>query len=488
MSVTDQGGQRPPENLPATIAGKAEAYAAGVLNTKNLDRLAKAMPSHVDPERFKRNLVMALVGHPKLLECNPADVYHEVGRAGSLGFNIDPVLGEAYLITGYDKARGGSIPQLRIGWKGFAKLARQSGQIRGTPYAHEVCAKDVFRVFLGTDKRIEHTLPEGEWDRGDVVGYYAVMTYVDGTSDFEVMSHPAIQKIRNRSEGYKAFKAGKISSTPWESDYDEMAKKTVMRRLTKRGPLSPEMADAMRIDDEDFGASLQLGDDAPPPRRLTPAEQFRARQLENGKAGGPAGEGFDREHVKRELAGDDQGEGGDVIDAEVEELDEELQVPCTACGAGVGEECREGCPGEEGAEQAAATQEHAEGNAGEPQGLDPSTATGSSGPTSEQAQTDTTEPSTATSDGASPSPSTDKAPAAAAEGPPGPKLTLAERSAAYETRIKGAGSTTKLKAIHAAAAQLRADLDDKDPERLVELDKLFNDRFSILEDAEKAGG
>lgn len=65
--------------------------------------------------------------------------------------------------------------------------------------------------------------------------------------------------------------------------------------------------------------------------------------------------------------------------------------------------------------------------------------------------------------------------------------TLDQRSDAYEARITAAPSTVKLKSIQAAAAQLRKDLDAGDPERLAELDNLFNETFATLEEAEKAG-
>jgi len=66
-----------------------------------------------------------------------------------------------------------------------------------------------------------------------------------------------------------------------------------------------------------------------------------------------------------------------------------------------------------------------------------------------------------------------------------PPVTLASRAAAYEARIKAAPNTIKLKAIHAAGVGLRSDLDASDPERLVELEELFNATFATLEDAER---
>jgi recombination protein RecT len=77
-------------------------------------------------------------------------------------------------------------------------------------------------------------------DRGETVGYYSVFKLRDGSSDSEDMTVEDVEKIRNRS------KSG--NNGPWKTDYDEMAKKTVIKRLLKRAPMSIELADAVQID------------------------------------------------------------------------------------------------------------------------------------------------------------------------------------------------------------------------------------------------
>lgn len=65
------------------------------------------------------------------------------------------------------------------------------------------------------------------------------------------------------------------------------------------------------------------------------------------------------------------------------------------------------------------------------------------------------------------------------------ELTLAQRSDNYETRLKGAPNPTKLRAIREAGAALRDALDAADPERLAELERLFNDRFEMLSEQDQ---
>lgn len=271
-----------------SIPAKAGLFARNVLDGGRMEALKASLPSHIKPERFERNLIIAVTQQPKLLNCNPAEVFAEVSKAAALGLYLDPQLGEAYLIVGYDGRRRCEVPQLRLGYRGLIKLGRQSGEIANL-YAHEARKNDRLEIRLGTEKEIRHE-PDylvSEEDRGPVALYYAVVVFKDGSKDFEPMSVEAIEKIRDRSDGWKAFKDGKIKSTPWATDPGEMSKKTVLRRLMKRLPQSPEIAEALEIEDQDFREPVEI-----------PRPSLRA------KLPGPTHTtgGFSRDHVERQIA------------------------------------------------------------------------------------------------------------------------------------------------------------------------------------------
>jgi recombination protein RecT len=110
----------------------------------------------------------------------------------------------------------------------------------------------------GTERKIVHK-PNYTKDRGDLVCVYAVFKTKDGNVDFEVMSIDEVDAIRMRSKA--------SSSGPWVTDYEEMAKKTVMRRLLKRAPMSIELASAVAFDNnaavgefDKSGDIIDLGD------------------------------------------------------------------------------------------------------------------------------------------------------------------------------------------------------------------------------------
>ena len=110
-------------------------------------------------------------------------------------------------------------------------------------HADVVCENDVFVYDRGeiTEHSIDFRKP-----RGDVYAAYALIKMKDGSEKCEVLSRDEIEVIRNRS------RAGK--SGPWVTDWNEMAKKTAFRRVSKWVPLSAEIRDAISEDDRQFEA------------------------------------------------------------------------------------------------------------------------------------------------------------------------------------------------------------------------------------------
>ena len=81
---------------------------------------------------------------------------------------------------------------------------------------------------------------------------------VAGGVQWEVMTLAAVLSVRDKSEGYRAFKEGKIRSNPWDTHFEEMGKKTVIRRLFKYLPVSVEIQHAVSLDEmADAGINQQ---------------------------------------------------------------------------------------------------------------------------------------------------------------------------------------------------------------------------------------
>lgn len=191
-------------------------------------QIAMALPKHITPDRFIRVALTAMQRTPKLLECTQASLFQSLLTCSQLG--IEPDGRMAHLIP------YGNVCQLIIDYKGLSALAMRSGEIL-PPHADVVCENDVFEYDRGEVKR--HSI-DFRKPRGKAYAVYAIVRYKDGGEKAECMSIDEVEAIRKRSKA--------SGSGPWVTDFNEMAKKTVFRRLSKWLPLSPEFRDALEAD------------------------------------------------------------------------------------------------------------------------------------------------------------------------------------------------------------------------------------------------
>lgn len=211
-------------------------------------QLALALPRHMTADRLARIALTEIRKVPKLAQCDQTSFLGAIMQCAALGLEPGGALGHAYLLP-FDKrekdASGrwrtvGTEVQLIVGYRGMIDLARRSGQIQSLE-ARAVYQADHFEVELGLDSTIVHRPAWEVADRGPLVFAYAVAKLKDGGVQFDVMSRAEIEKIRARS---KAKDNG-----PWTTDFDEMAKKTVVRRLFKYLPVSIELQTAVGLDE-----------------------------------------------------------------------------------------------------------------------------------------------------------------------------------------------------------------------------------------------
>ena len=191
--------------------------------------IAKALPSVLTPERFTRITLSALSTNPSLAKCTPKSFLGAMMTAAQLGLEPNTPLGQAYLIP--YKNHGILECQFQLGYKGLIDLAYRSGNVK-TIQAEVVHQNDVFEVEYGTNDRLVFK-PLFTGDRGDPVSVWAMFQTKDGGYGFSVMS---MDDVRAHARKYsKAFSNG-----PWQTNFEEMAKKTVLKRCLKYAPLSTE--------------------------------------------------------------------------------------------------------------------------------------------------------------------------------------------------------------------------------------------------------
>jgi len=223
----------------------------GQMLEERKSKLAKVLPKHISADRLVRVALLAMARNPDLLLCTQASIAIAVEQAAQYGLEPGGPLGDAYLVPYRnnklaEKAkREGRGPthecQLILGYQGMISLARRSGEIAKIE-SRIVRAVDEFDYQYGDAPYLRHKpAPGDDEERGELVGAYAVATLRDGTKQFEVMTYQQLTKIRDRSRA--------SDNGPWRTDFEEMARKTVVRRLFKYLPKSVDMR--TQLDRED---------------------------------------------------------------------------------------------------------------------------------------------------------------------------------------------------------------------------------------------
>lgn len=229
--IQKQGGQM--------SAAKAEKKTMQAYIKAMEPAIKKALPSVITPERFTRMVLSALSSTPKLAKCSPQSFLAAMMTAAQLGVEPNTALGQAYLLP--YRNHGQMECQFQLGYKGLIDLAYRSGEV-SVIQAHTVYENDVFEYELGMDPKLRHVPAKA--DRGEAVAYYAMFKTKDGGYGFEVMSVDDVQRHAQRYS--KSYGSG---SSPWRSNFDEMAKKTVLKRALKYAPLKSDFVRGVAQDE-----------------------------------------------------------------------------------------------------------------------------------------------------------------------------------------------------------------------------------------------
>lgn len=213
---------------PATMQDYIKSMAPGI---------KAALPSVMTPERFTRITLSALSANPRLQECSPQSFLGAMMTAAQLGLEPNTPLGQAYLIP--FRNHGQMECQFQLGYKGMIDLAYRSGEV-SIIQAHTVYANDDFTYELGLDPVLKHR--PAMRDRGEPIAFYAMFRTKDGGFGFYVMS---MEDVQNHAKRYsKSYGNG-----PWQTNFEEMAKKTVLKKVLKYAPMKSDFVRAM-VQDE----------------------------------------------------------------------------------------------------------------------------------------------------------------------------------------------------------------------------------------------
>lgn len=204
-----------------------------------LAKLANALPRHLTKERYARFVLTAISKNPRLRDCTQESVMASIVTAAQLGIEIDGRHGHLVPFKDGDRYVAQFVPD----YKGLIQLVYRTGNVASV-HLDVICRKDSYEYNKG--HLVSHKPNLDDEDRGPVIAVYSLVRFVNGGESVALMTRGEVEAIRNRKKSDK--------KSPWDTDWNEMAKKTVFKRHAKVLEISPEFRDAedlaSREDDE----------------------------------------------------------------------------------------------------------------------------------------------------------------------------------------------------------------------------------------------
>lgn len=190
-----------------------------MLNSANIKRRFEEILDTSAPS-FISSILTIVRGSSKLQECSAQSVVAAAGMAAALKLPLNPSLGFAHIVPYKSQA------QFQIGAKGFVQLAMRSGQYR-TLHSGPVREGQIKEIDFLTGEIIR-----GEKISDEIVGYVAYMELLNG---FKKSLYMTVEELTAHAEKYSQsyaydLRSGRKSSV-WSTNFDAMAKKTVLKHL-----------------------------------------------------------------------------------------------------------------------------------------------------------------------------------------------------------------------------------------------------------------
>jgi recombination protein RecT len=250
---------------PATSPAKAMKT---FLET-NAVNILKGLSQDINPEKFMATVYNLLLVNPNIAQCDKMTVLNAVNRSAQLGLSPDPMLGESYFIPRDKKEKQGNqwvsvgkTCDFQIGYKGLIKIAYASNFIK---LMQSYTVYDNDHLIMEAGLKPDYRVSRGT-SRGEIEGFLCMVKLENDEWDFEYMSVADVNRVRDKSDAYKASsKYG--SDSPWTSSYEEMGKKTVIKRLFKRLP---------KLDDYDVAVEYN---NVTPQEAPQPASKFKPLEI-----------------------------------------------------------------------------------------------------------------------------------------------------------------------------------------------------------------
>lgn len=237
--------------MNATAAAEQKAPAENQIGKfraqleQRLATFAEALPPQISPQRFKSIVMWAVTADPGLLAADRVSLFEACLAAANDGLLPDKKEGALVIYNTKVKEDGKEFWIKKVQWmpmiRGLFTKLYNTGQVKSAK-VEVVYGGDRFRAW--TDDAGDHLDYEeagDEQDRDIIRNAFALVVMKDGGVFVQTMKPADIEKIRAKSKN--------SNSGPWADWWEEMAKKSVFRRLSKRLPMSREIDQVVSRDD-----------------------------------------------------------------------------------------------------------------------------------------------------------------------------------------------------------------------------------------------
>lgn len=242
--LAQRTGNASPEKKETTIFDLIESRK---------DQFAQAAGNNMDVNKFLRIATFSIRTNPTLMKCSAPSLMSALMQSAQLG--LEPgVLGHCYLVPFWSKKLSSFEATFIISYKGMIELARRSGNIQSIA-ARVVYENDEFQFEYGLEEKLIHK-PCVNGERGQMKLVYMIAHFTGGGHYIEVMSKAEIDTVMMSSKSFDT--KTKQPTGPWKDHYEEMAKKTVIRRAWKYLPIS---VDDARVVEQEGTVKHYIADD-----------------------------------------------------------------------------------------------------------------------------------------------------------------------------------------------------------------------------------
>lgn len=192
--------------------------------------------------------ILTLRESPGLQKATPMSLLGAIYRVVRIGLSPNKTFGHAYLVPRKNK-QGQTEVEFQLGYKGMKELAMRTGKIKSI-ISGIVKENDIWEFDLLSGTMPKH-IPAAK-NRGAMIQVYAIVKYTNGEIQIEVMNAEEVEHVKNTSA-----QGTSSDFSPWNTYPDQMAEKTVVRKLLGKASLDDGLQKVITLDEASDDANLR---------------------------------------------------------------------------------------------------------------------------------------------------------------------------------------------------------------------------------------